>query len=582
MALPRQNWYVDYGDGSTTGYYGLTQWATGATIAAGALRRQLAAPAVNSERVFVAIVAGTTHATTEPTWGTTRGAKTTDNTVTWQEATGIAALNGDLATTITWTTMKASVTPALGLIIKRNNGASYQICTTAGAVGAGEPSFSDTAGVTTADSSAVWTSLGAVGNFTAWMAPAPRAAIVSATNWAIAGDYVFLASESHETQSSALTLTSPSGSSAPSYLLCVDKLNVPPTDANQTTGASISTTGNSAITLSGGNDSITYCDGVKFSAGDGANSVSMTFGQSWNISNGYLKLGGSTGGNIVINATNFKYAVQWGNTPVEFNSTSSSITGFSDLIWRNTTSALNGSVPSSLLANTAQLFMLEGIDLSAAGSGKTIAKMATGNNANRIRLNRCKLGASVTKVATTGLPNSSDVVFTRCDNGATNYITEKYSNYGTQLTETTVVRTGGASDGTQQVSWKISTTSLASFANPFETLPIDIWNDVSGSSVTLTLFIICDSTLNTNDVWLNVEYPSDSASPQGAAVNTKPKFLAATAALTSDSSTWGGSTNKYKLVVTFTPQMKGPVTARVRIAKPSLTGLYVDPKAILS
>jgi hypothetical protein len=77
MAFYDTTWYAN-----SVGYAAITAWATGASIAAGALRRQLAAPAVNNERVFVAIVGGTTHATTEPTWTLTRGAKTTDNTVT--------------------------------------------------------------------------------------------------------------------------------------------------------------------------------------------------------------------------------------------------------------------------------------------------------------------------------------------------------------------------------------------------------------------------------------------------------------------------------------------------------------------
>ena len=187
MALVDNAWYVNYGDGSTTGYYAITKWATGTAIAAGALRRQNTTPSVGNERVFVCIVAGTTHATTEPTWTVTRGGKTTDNTVTWQECTGIAALNGDATNTPSWT---ISATPpggvkntavTLGRVIKRNNGASYQICTTAGTAGNGaEPAFSNTAGTTTADNTVTWTSLGVVGNFTGWQAPHARLANATA------------------------------------------------------------------------------------------------------------------------------------------------------------------------------------------------------------------------------------------------------------------------------------------------------------------------------------------------------------------------------------------------------------------
>ncbi len=48
-------------------------------------------------------------------------------------------------------------------------------------------------------------------------------------------------------------------------------------------------------------------------------------------------------------------------------------------------------------------------------------------------------------------------------------------------------------------------------------------------------------------------------------------------ALSSDSSTWGGSvSNKYKVQISFTPQMKGAFKARLFLAKASTT-VYVDP-----
>lgn len=69
----------------TTGNFSLLQqdittWSAGATIALGAVRR---ATAGNQTLYFHCTTDGTTHATTEPTWNTTVGGTTTDNTVTW-------------------------------------------------------------------------------------------------------------------------------------------------------------------------------------------------------------------------------------------------------------------------------------------------------------------------------------------------------------------------------------------------------------------------------------------------------------------------------------------------------------------
>src|SRR6185369_16628476 len=116
MAFFDTTWYVNFGDGSTTGYYAVTTRPQNTAVAAGVLRRQASAPSVGSERVFVCIVAGTTANTADATWTTTRGAKTTDGSATWQECTGASAVNGDLTNTPNWTAVKNTAV-TLGQII---------------------------------------------------------------------------------------------------------------------------------------------------------------------------------------------------------------------------------------------------------------------------------------------------------------------------------------------------------------------------------------------------------------------------------------------------------------------------------
>ena len=118
-----------------TGWWDVTPWSAAAGATAGSLIRQNAMVAVGSERVFVCYNStsgtGTTGAT-EPTWVITRGGQVTDNTVKWQECTGVAALNGDCSsisgatsassaagsTTLTFTSTPAGLSPGLYAIDK--------------------------------------------------------------------------------------------------------------------------------------------------------------------------------------------------------------------------------------------------------------------------------------------------------------------------------------------------------------------------------------------------------------------------------------------------------------------------------
>ncbi len=134
----------------------------------------------------VATVGGHTGAS-EPNFSTLTGVTTVDGGVTWTSmGTQVFATNipvwvandtvaaGEIihpigTSFVNWTTILPPVpTPmvgasvALGLIIKRSSGTSYQQVTQAGTTGLVEPAFSDVRGVVTTDNGVEWTSLGAV------------------------------------------------------------------------------------------------------------------------------------------------------------------------------------------------------------------------------------------------------------------------------------------------------------------------------------------------------------------------------------------------------------------------------------
>lgn len=171
-----------------------------------------------------------------------------------------------------------------------------------------------------------------------------------------------------------------------------------------------------------------------------------------------------------------------------------------------------------------------------------------------------------------------------CDSADTNYRMWVEDYAGSIKSETTVVRTGGASDGTTTLSWKIVSSANAEYPLIVLDSPeIAQWNDTTGSSITATVEIVTDNvTLNDDECWLEVQYLGTSGYPLASFISDcKADVLASAAAQTSSSETWTttglGTPVKQKLSVSFTPQEKGFLHAVVHLAKASTT-VYVDPK----
>jgi hypothetical protein len=551
LAYYDTTWYV-----SSVKYAAVTARPQNAAVAAGALVRQFTTPSLNAERCYVCIVAGTTANTTDATWVLGRGNKVTDGTVTWIEVTGQPAVNGDQSNTLNWTQAKAvNPGPSIGVILKRNNGASYQICTTSGVMGASEPAFSDTAGATTVDNGATWTSLGPVGNFPAWGAPHARLANAYATNWGAAGNRFYLADNHTETQTTAISLNSPATLAAPTYVVCIDRTVVlPPVEANYNTGASISTTGAVGISFSTSqSNSNHYYQGITFNLGDGSSSVAqLSFAVAayvicknclFNMRNTHINsipvLGSGVGSN--------PNQVLWDNCQVQFSATGQSISVRNvNFEWRNTPSAIQGTMPTTLFTTQPSgmpVMVCRGVDFSA------FSGLLLNNNTPTITpfvFEDCKFHASMTRYGTsTGGYWSQPVVTVRCDSGATNYKATRDEYSGAQTTETSITRVGGATDGTTPTSDKIVTNAQATFLTPYRMLPLAIWNDTTGADVTVTVYgTVNAGSLPLNDeIWMDVQYLGSSGSPQASFKSTcKSHPLAAGAAVAADSSTWNNTT----------------------------------------
>lgn len=546
MAANTTVYYTNFGDGSTTGYYAVTPWATGTAKTVGQLVRQNAAPSVGNERVFVCVVAGTTHATTEPTWVVTQGSKTTDNTVTWCEITGKPAVNGDVTNTPASSSWRSG-SAAVGNLIKNNGATHYFVCTTAGTCGAGEPSYNTTTGATTADSTATWTCIGAVGSFTAWMAPGARIQ----TSWGLSAaatfeTTIYVSSIHAETQAAALSLFM--STTAFSKVLCVaNGGSIPPTAADLTTGASVTTTGNNALTV-GANGGI-YVSGIAFNCGtSGAPLFNIgtngTFACAVSLMNCALNLRGSGQQIVFGNAIGSK--IELVNTTIGFSGGNDSLSFKGSLfLWRDTPSALSAvggtwpNTPFSGATTGGGSVLIENVDLSAISSASNYFSVSGGPL--KAVLSRCKLSARPISAAANS-PGHVEVDLIDCDTAGATYRHERYQQYeGTQTVETTAIKTGGASDGTTGYSWKIVSTVSTSWYQPFESLPIAIWNPTTGADVVVTLEGITNATAlpNNDDIWLNGVYFGTSASTLGSRVTqTKATPLTANAVLPASTVAW--------------------------------------------
>jgi len=409
----------------------------------------------------------------------------------------------------------------------------------------------------------------------------------------VAGDTLYVAHD-HAESAAGITLTSSGTITTPTKVVCVDRSgSVPPVSADRRMTAQVSSTTNTNITLSG----CTHYDGIIFNCGAGSTSSALlilaaTTNICLRFDNCSLRLGITGGGTsgIYVGGSAGSLGgtyVELNNTTMSFASTTHTVNVNGTLKWRNTPSALIGAaVPADLFVpwpSRGAWIECIGVDFSAAGSGKTILRSNGITQGVTSRFIDCKLDASVTKASVPVGHGAIWIDFVR-SSATGNYAVYSQNITGVLTEETTIVRAGGASDGTTPIACKIVTTAWCNYTTPFECPPIAIWNDTTGSAVTATVEGIWGggAVPLDNEIWLEVEYLGDASSPQGSFVNDGMADLLATAAAqTSSSETWGGSTTAFKLAVTFTAQQKGLIYCRVRCAKVSST-FYIDPIVTLS
>ena len=432
-------------------------------------------------------------------------------------------------------------------------------------------------------------------NGSTWaLADATLAASLTAAG---AGGTSYVDNAHNESAAANITLASPGTAASPTKAICVSRSTGEPPTATATTGV-VASGGNFNLTLSG----FLYAYGLTFRVGTGTgqNSATLLVGTNSNAAYWFrfeqcvFDLNTtSTTVRLNIAGANANFddrLVEFINTTLKFGSTSQGILVNGDVTWRGGSVDASGSAPTALfLANTGATatctVLVEDVDLSALVGSSALVNLAQ-SGSPRFLFRRCKLGSSVAITTGTHPGQGGPIVeLIECDSADTNYRFYRQTYEATEQQETTIVRSGGASDGTTAISRKIVTSANVSTWKPYETMPVTLW--CSAVSTTISIPTVTDGvTLTDADAWIEVEYLGTSGNPLGVIASDRvsdPIFGSAANQTTDSTSTWTttGLTSPVKqtLSVTFTPQKSGLVRAKVCVAKASTT-IYYDPKIL--
>lgn len=372
---------------------------------------------------------------------------------------------------------------------------------------------------------------------------------------------------------------------APVKIYCVDK-----TADTLSTGAYVYSGHSAALLFRGA----VYSYGIKYGALYGITIGTTDLGYTILEGSGTTTLLVIASGRTltwIANTTEEKLTII--NGSIEFAAVNAYIfpTNYGSLLWEGGSVISTGGVGvTKLFDGTSSTYhrhaVIKNVDLSGVGNGAvatSLVDVADGVFEN-ITFERCKLptdaGFTLTVGAWQGPSGRVRLHHCSSDNKTYDFYEESYE--GSVQDETTIVRTGGATDGTTPQSWKmVSSANTVDRINALCSPPITTWTSSTTSKV-FTLEIVYDSLTNlqNDEVWAELEAPADNTSGLGQFVTSRAAPLATPADLSASTATWTttGLTNPNtdKLQVTATPGKAGPVTMRACVAKASTT-IYADP-----
>lgn len=412
-----------------------------------------------------------------------------------------------------------------------------------------------------------------------------------------AGDSIYVAAAHAETTVGSLTFAWAGSGASTTKLICATTAAQPPT-ALATSGTATANVSGGAITYTGN----CYVYGLTHIAGTGIGNPVVSLGGS-NATQRYescsFQLAGSGAAGVIRPNSGSQSAVYWKNCTVKFAAAGQGLNvngGYFN--WNGGGFVAGGTNPTTLFsafnvgaaAGSGVNVLVENVDFVNMGTSVNLSTVPSAGVV--ITFRNCKLpagwiGTLITAAFSAGAQGRAQMF--NCDTGATNYRLWIEDGNGVIRDEQTLIRTGGASDGTTGLSWKLVTNANVNYpTSALATPEIAIWNDTTGASKTVTVEVLRDSATNLkdNEIWLEVSYLGSSGTPVGTPITDQTANpLTAAADQTASSVTWTttgmANPNKQALAVTFTPQMKGFFLARVMLAKASAT-VYVDPKVTVT
>lgn len=428
---------------------------------------------------------------------------------------------------------------------------------------------------------------------TTWALAKATIAGVSAID--AAGDTLWLSQVHAESSASVINFNGAGTNASFTKLLCGNDAAEPPTALATT--ATVTTTGTAAMNIGGsifGYGINFICSGILTLNSAGTNNM-----QRWENCSFQLTTNGSGGQLFLAAPNNQMYRTELVNCQYKFGGIANYVYLAGDCVIRGGSIMAGSSTPITLfrfqLDRTAGNIDIIGVDFSNLAStfnffsGGTLA-------AGKAVVRYCKLPPSWSGLlVTSGLvgPGQRYELY-NCDGADTHERLWIEDYAGSIKSETTIVRTGGASDGTTPHAWKMVTSANAEYPLiRLESGDIFAPNATVGSAITCTVEIVHDSQgagsgakFQDDEICLEVAGLATSGTPLASYYHDAKADILATAANQADSTeawTTTGLTTpvKQKLSVTFTPQERGDVILRVVMAKASKT-CYVCPKVTVA